>query len=90
MGVGLSDRQVWPPGGAELALALRATMLDSVGELVKEKEVEAKWNGETRRKGEKGANVWDEVEGRLGFAVRSKEESEKEGREGWRDPQSIE
>lgn len=28
LGVGLSDRQRWPPGGAELAYALRTTLLD--------------------------------------------------------------
>ncbi|KAL1411299.1 hypothetical protein Q8F55_002250 [Vanrija albida] len=28
LGLGLSDRQRWPPGGSELAYALRATLLD--------------------------------------------------------------
>lgn len=84
LGLGLSDRQRWPPGGAELALALRATMLDSVADLVKEKEVEARWNGEGKKKG--GLKVWEEVESRLGFAVRGQEQSEEEE---WLNPQSI-
>lgn len=86
LGLGLSDRQRWPPGGAELALALRATMLDSVADLVKEKEVEAKWNGE--RNGGVSKKIWEEVESRLGFAVRGQEEA-GEGKEAWLDPQSI-
>jgi hypothetical protein len=75
LGVGLSDRQRWPPGGAELAYALRTTLVDDLG-------------GHTGAK--RDGTAWEEVEDRVSFAIRPLPEDEGGVRAKWMDPQSIE
>jgi hypothetical protein len=90
LGLGLSDRQRWPPGGAELNLALRSTMASSLSELVEEKSREG---GRMRHNEAGGGGVsderefWEGVEKRVGFSVRDLDEGE-EGTE-WLNPQSV-
>jgi hypothetical protein len=72
LGLGLSDRKRWPPGGAELAYALRTSLLD-----------EDEMGGPSQR----GA-VWDGIEDRVSFAVRALPEDNKDGpRAKWLNPQ---
>ncbi|WVQ72409.1 hypothetical protein IAR50_001961 [Cryptococcus sp. DSM 104548] len=76
LGIGLSERSRWPPGGAELAYALRTTLMhdDVGGELVKEK-----------------SPVWQEVEDRVSFAIKELPEEGDTGRRArWLNPQAIE
>ncbi|WVO16224.1 hypothetical protein L204_103895 [Cryptococcus depauperatus] len=78
LGIGLSERSRWPPGGAELAYALRMTMMDE--------DLEKNGN---ERKGAK--DVWIGIEDRVLFTIR---ELPKEGGSGkrakWLNPQAIE
>lgn len=58
LGPGLTERDAWPPGGADLSFILRSVIVDSL---------------EERTKGNKDADaekVWRESEVRLGFALR--------------------
>lgn len=72
LGLGLSDRKRWPPGGSELAYALRTSLLD-----------EDEMGGPSQR----GA-VWDGIEDRVSFSVRALPEDNKDGpRAKWLNPQ---
>ncbi|ODN94309.1 hypothetical protein L198_05165 [Cryptococcus wingfieldii CBS 7118] len=76
LGIGLSERSRWPPGGAELAYALRTTLMhdDIGGMLVKE-----------------NSSVWQEVEDRVSFAIKELPEEGDTGRRArWLNPQAIE
>lgn len=75
LGVGLSDRERWPPGGAELAYALRTTLLDDIGG----------HTGDIR-----AGKAWEEVEDRVSFAIRPLPEDQDGMRSKWMDPQAIE
>lgn len=75
LGVGLSDRQRWPPGGAELAFALRTTLLEDDG---------------VQTDAERGGQVWEEVQDTVSFAIRPIPEDEDGVRAKWLDPQAIE
>ena len=83
MGIHLNDRKTWPPGGAELSLMLRTTLVDSIVEA--RDVVEGRETGERdggAKEGEVGA--WSDLEARLSFAVRDGEEEEEKR---WSDPQ---
>lgn len=83
LGLGLSERGVWPPGGAELGFALRRVIVDS---LAAERERNAE--SDDGNDGDDEINVRREAEWRLGFAIRDLPVGE--GREEWLDPSSIE
>lgn len=75
LGLGLSDRKRWPPGGAQLAYALRSSLLeDEAGRLV-----------------QRNGAVWDGIEDRVSFALGALPEETKDGvRAKWLNPQAIE
>ncbi|WWD02892.1 hypothetical protein V865_000934 [Kwoniella europaea PYCC6329] len=75
LGVGLSERSKWPPGGSELAYALRTTLMD-------ERDTRVKGGGE--------GGPWDEVQDRVSFAIKQLDEENKGRRAKWLDPQAIE
>jgi hypothetical protein len=87
LGLGLSERGIWPPGGAELGFALRRVIVDSLEELrfendilqdnVKVIEHDTRWSDQ----------VLKEAEWRLGFAIRDLPVTE--GREDWLNPSSL-
>jgi hypothetical protein len=74
LGLGLSDRQKWPPGGSELAYALRTALLDDeIADLCHR------------------GPVWENLEDRVSFAVRSLPDETEGGRRArWLNPQAIE
>ncbi|KAK8864332.1 hypothetical protein IAR55_001579 [Kwoniella newhampshirensis] len=78
LGIGLSERSRWPPGGAELAYALRTTLLDD--------------EESSEREREKGKGpVWENVEDKVSFAIRELPQDEESGRRArWMNPQAIE
>lgn len=84
LGLGLSERGVWPPGGAELGFALRRVIVDSLAAERDERDAES--DGEND--GREGFTVRREAEWRLGFAIRDLPVGE--GREEWLNPSSIE
>ncbi|WVQ82146.1 hypothetical protein IAT38_004274 [Cryptococcus sp. DSM 104549] len=76
LGIGLSERSRWPPGGAELAYALRTTLLD---------------DGGAREEDKAKGPVWEGVEDRVSFAIRELPEEGDSGRRArWLNPQAIE
>ena len=84
LGLGLSERGVWPPGGAELGFALRRVIVDTLADERDEKNAESDDEGAERE----GLAVRREAEWRLGFAIRDLPVGE--GREEWLNPSSIE
>lgn len=79
LGVGLSDRQRWPPGGSEMAYALRTTLVDA----------EVSGMASCSRSERARAEVWDKVQDTVSFAIRPLPQDE-EAKRAWMDPQSIE
>lgn len=72
LGIGLSERSRWPPGGAELAYALRTTLL----------------NHEDNDRKKSTGSVWQDVGDRVSFAVRELPEEENSGKRArWLNPQ---
>jgi hypothetical protein len=84
LGLGLSERGVWPPGGAELGFALRRVIVDSLAAEKDERNLES----DDESDGIEGFTVRREAEWRLGFAIRDLPVDE--GREEWLNPSSIE
>lgn len=84
LGLGLSERGVWPPGGAELGFALRRVIVDTLADERDERSAESY----DERDGREGFTVRREAEWRLGFAIRDLPVGE--GREEWLNPSSIE
>ena len=84
LGLGLSERGIWPPGGAELGFALRRVIVDSLAADMDERYAESNDEGD----GRDGVTVRREAEWRLGFAIRDLPVGE--GREEWLNPSSIE
>ncbi|RUS35131.1 Spc98 family-domain-containing protein [Jimgerdemannia flammicorona] len=76
----LHSRQTWPPRGAELAMALKAVLLESIAA---NKEVRRGRKEVVRRKGE--VEGLDDL---MAFAVLGEEDDE--GNEPWRDPHAVE
>ncbi|KAL7421664.1 hypothetical protein Q5752_003433 [Cryptotrichosporon argae] len=75
LGLGLSERKRWPPGGAELAYALRTTLMDDAS---------------VRTREGAGPVAWDGIEDRVSFAVHALPEDDGGRRARWLDPQAIE
>ncbi|SCZ89330.1 BZ3500_MvSof-1268-A1-R1_Chr1-1g01112 [Microbotryum saponariae] len=71
---GMTDQTNWPPGGAELALALRAALAESIQERIE--SVDRKME-DPQMKHDKAqvndAQVWRSVDSRLSFAYRHDE-----------------
>ena len=84
LGLGLSERGVWPPGGAELGFALRRVIVDSLAAERDERNAGSDDESDHRE----GFTVRREAEWRLGFAIRDLPVGE--GREEWLNPSSIE
>lgn len=59
----LTDRESWPPGGADLSFLLRTVIVDSL-------DLGRGTGEEEKESGEFGVGVWEEAEYRLGFAIR--------------------
>jgi len=84
----LSERGVWPPGGAELGFALRRVIVDSLDEIrVEDTNVSSPSSPESPGRGVPCREVVKEAEWRLGFAIRDLPVNE--GREEWLNPSSI-
>jgi hypothetical protein len=75
LAIGLSDRQCWPPGGAELSYALRTTLVD-----MEKKSTSVGAAGVC-------PEVWKEVDERLSFAVKELDDTNGNGKARWTDPQ---
>ncbi|KAG8814874.1 hypothetical protein FRC17_000938 [Serendipita sp. 399] len=93
LAVGLSERGIWPPGGAELGFALRRVIVDTLDEMKDADEVSEDEDGsqdsETNPKSSRflADSVVTEAEWRLGFAIRDLPTDE--GRDEWLNPSSI-
>jgi hypothetical protein len=102
LGLGLSERGIWPPGGAELGFALRRVIVDSLDEMKVEEDragvvvtppsppplgVPLGVPLDCLGVVKPCEEVVKEAEWRLGFAIRDLPVSE--GREEWLDPSSI-
>ncbi|KIM23387.1 hypothetical protein M408DRAFT_77699 [Serendipita vermifera MAFF 305830] len=85
LGLGLSERGVWPPGGAELGFALRRVIVDTLDEMV-DPDAESD-ESLFHKKGLPCGTVVKEAEWRLGFAIRDLPVDE--GREEWLNPSSV-
>lgn len=79
LGVGLNDRQRWPPGGSEMAYALRTTLVDA--------EISSAVSPDCTE--EERYEVWEKVQDTVSFAIRPLPNDEEQ-RKMWMDPQSIE
>lgn len=88
LGLGLSERGVWPPGGAELGFALRRVIVDTLDEMrVADDDSDALPLLGSGSQGMPFQIIVKEAEWRLGFAIRDLPVSE--GREEWLNPSSI-
>ncbi|KAH9994981.1 Spc98 family-domain-containing protein [Russula compacta] len=75
LGLGLAERDSWPPGGSDLSYYLRTVIVDSLGSLIKLTDEDS---SEGRRR------IFAEAEYRLGFAIRDLPVGS--GRERWLNP----
>lgn len=75
LGLGLAERDSWPPGGSDLSYYLRTVIVDSLGSLIKLTDEDSP---EGRRR------IFAEAEYRLGFAIRDLPAGS--GRERWLNP----
>lgn len=78
LGLGLAERDSWPPGGSDLSYYLRTVIVDSLESLVKLTEGQFVHSSEGRRQ------ILAEAEYRLGFAIRDLPAGS--GRERWLNP----
>ncbi|KIM78944.1 hypothetical protein PILCRDRAFT_10863, partial [Piloderma croceum F 1598] len=87
----LTDRESWPPGGADLSFLLRTVIVDSLDEGRLEGDDRGE-DGDVDEKGNLGGSgrnvVLEEAEWRLGFAIRDLPVGA--GRDRWLNPTSIE
>ncbi|KAI9509181.1 hypothetical protein F5148DRAFT_1283248 [Russula earlei] len=82
LGLGLAERDSWPPGGSDLSYYLRTVIVDSLESLIKLTGGELLEEFEGRRR------IFMEGEYRLGFAIRDLPAGS--GRERWLNASSIE
>ncbi|KZT55876.1 hypothetical protein CALCODRAFT_484411 [Calocera cornea HHB12733] len=75
LGVGLTQRGQWPPGGSDLNWILRRVVIDSLA-------VDMQGRSEAARVDK----VWEEADSIVGFAIRDLEE----GDDAWLDPLAVE
>jgi hypothetical protein len=78
LGLGLAERDSWPPGGSDLSYYLRTVIVDSLESLVKLADGQFVDSSEGRRQ------IFVEAEYRLGFAIRDLLAGS--GRERWLNP----
>jgi len=78
LGLGLAERDSWPPGGSDLSYYLRTVIVDSLESLIKLAGGESLDSFEGRRR------IFAEAEYRLGFAIRDLPAGS--GRERWLNP----
>ena len=78
LGLGLAERDSWPPGGSDLSYYLRTVIVDSLESLIRLTGGEPSDSSEGRRR------IFAEAEYRLGFAIRDLPVGS--GRERWLDP----
>ena len=78
LGLGLAERDSWPPGGSDLSYYLRTVIVDSLGSLIRLTGGEPSDSSEGRRR------IFAEAEYRLGFAIRDLPVGS--GRERWLNP----
>jgi hypothetical protein len=78
LGLGLAERDSWPPGGSDLSYYLRTVIVDSLESLIKLTD------GETLDVSEGRRRIFAEAEYRLGFAIRDLPAGS--GRERWLNP----
>ncbi len=78
LGLGLAERDSWPPGGSDLSYYLRTVIVDSLESLVKLTDGQFLESSEGRRR------IFAEAEYRLGFAIRDLPAGS--GRERWLNP----
>jgi hypothetical protein len=78
LGLGLAERDSWPPGGSDLSYYLRTVIVDSLESLVKLTDRQFLDSSEGRRR------IFAEAEYRLGFAIRDLPTGS--GRDRWLDP----
>lgn len=94
LGVGLSDRARWPPGGSELACALRTTLVDVEGGVDAIRGRCVGDGADRRGLGDDGRyagkQVWEKVEDSVSFAIRPLPEDERGRKAKWLDPQAVE
>jgi hypothetical protein len=78
LGLGLAERDSWPPGGSDLSYYLRTVIVDSLESLIK------LTGGEPTDSSEGRSRIFAEAEYRLGFAIRDLPVGS--GRERWLNP----
>jgi hypothetical protein len=78
LGLGLAERDSWPPGGSDLSYYLRTVIVDSLESLVKLTD------GHTSDSSEGKRRIFAEAEYRLGFTIRDLPVGS--GRERWLNP----
>ncbi|KAK4052406.1 hypothetical protein OIV83_002208 [Microbotryomycetes sp. JL201] len=78
MGVYLHESSVWPPGGAQLGMALRTALKDALKDLLDHKRNE---------QDEAARRVWQSLDGSLSFAY---EQASEQDETKWKDPNSLE
>jgi Gamma tubulin complex component C-terminal len=78
LGLGLAERDSWPPGGSDLSYYLRTVIVDSLESLVKLTDGQFVHPSEGRRQ------IFVKAEYRLGFAIRDLPAGS--GRERWLNP----
>ena len=78
LGLGLAERDSWPPGGSDLSYYLRTVIVDSLESLVRLTDGQFDDSSEGRRR------IFVEAEYRLGFAIRDLPAGS--GRERWLNP----
>jgi hypothetical protein len=78
LGLGLAERDSWPPGGSDLSYYLRTVIVDSLESLIKLTGNESLDSSEGRRQ------IFAEAEFRLGFVIRDLPAGS--GRERWLNP----
>ncbi|KDQ15335.1 hypothetical protein BOTBODRAFT_131086 [Botryobasidium botryosum FD-172 SS1] len=90
LGLGLSERETWPPGGAELSFLLRRVLVDSLRELaLSSEDGGGRTDDHAAAARCKDEEIMREAERRLGFALRELEEEDADGRAKWLDPMCI-
>jgi hypothetical protein len=78
LGLGLAERDSWPPGGSDLSYYLRTVIVDSLESLIKLTDGQFLDSSEGRRR------IFAEAEYRLGFTIRDLPAGS--GRERWLNP----
>ncbi|KAI0268619.1 Spc98 family-domain-containing protein [Gloeopeniophorella convolvens] len=86
LGLGLAERDSWPPGGSDLSYYLRTVIVDSLGSLFRHADDDSLDLSDQTKEGQ--SRIFVEAEFRLGFAIRDLPVGS--GRERWLNPSSIE